>query len=185
MNDQSEDYSYPPPVRLEINQNMLNEYSLAADLLNLNEVDVVCVQHEYGIFGGLRGSFLLELLNNLKMPIVTTLHTLLEDPSGVERDIIEQLAELSDRLVVMSERSVDFLRDVYHVDTEKLVLIHHGIPDVPKLDSSAYKGKFGLSDKEVLLTFGLLSPGKGIETVIRALPDIVGTHPDTCQGRKR
>jgi glycosyltransferase involved in cell wall biosynthesis len=178
MNDQPEGYSYPPQVRLQINQDQLNEYSLAADLLNLNHVGVVCVQHEYGIFGGERGSFIIELLSNLKMPIVTTLHTLLKDPTDRERDIILQLAELSDRLVVMSERSVDFLRDIYKVAVEKIALIPHGIPDVPLIESSAYKDKFGVSEKKVLLTFGLLSPGKGIETVIDALPEIVKAHPD-------
>lgn len=178
MNDQPEGYSYPPPVRLQINQDQLNEYSLTADQLNLNHVGVVCVQHEYGIFGGERGSFIIELLSDLKMPIVTTLHTLLKDPTDRERDIIMQLAELSDRLVVMSERSVIFLRDIYKVEAEKIVLIHHGIPDVPLVQSSTYKGKFGVSEKKVLLTFGLLSPGKGIETVIDALPEIVKIHPD-------
>jgi hypothetical protein len=122
MNDQPEGYSYPPEVRLQINQDQLNEYSLAADQLNLNHVGVVCVQHEYGIFGGERGR-----------PIVTTLHTLLKDPSDRERDIILQLAEFSDRLVVMSELSVDILRDIYKVEAEKIALIHHGIPDVPLL----------------------------------------------------
>ncbi len=178
MNDLPEGYSYPPQVRLCINQNQLNEYSLAADQLNLKQVGVVCVQHEYGIFGGERGSFIIELLHDLKMPIVTTLHTLLENPSDRERRIIMQLAVLSDRLVVMSERSVDFLRDIYDVEAEKIVLIHHGIPDVPLVESSTYKGKFGVSEQKVLLTFGLLSPGKGIETVIDALPEIVKTHPD-------
>ncbi len=178
MNDQPGGYAYPPQVRLQINQNQLSEYSLAADELNLNQVDVVCVQHEYGIFGGERGSFIIELLHDLKMPIVTTLHTLFKDPTDRERDIIMQLAELSDRLVVISERSVDFLRDIYRVAAEKIVLIHHGIPDVPLVESSIYKGKFGVSEKKVLLTFGLLSPGKGIETVINALPEIVKSHPD-------
>ena len=178
MNDQPEGYSYPPQVRLQINQDQLNEYSLAADQLNLNHVGVVCVQHEYGIFGGERGSFIIELLRDLKMPIVTTLHTLLKDPSDRERDIILQLAELSDRLVVMSELSVDILRDIYKVEAEKIALIHHGIPDVPLLDTSTYKDKFDATEKKVLLTFGLLSPGKGIETVIDALPEIVKTHPD-------
>ena len=112
------------------------------------------------------------------MPVVTTLHTLLQEPTKEERYIIMQLAELSDRLVVMSERSVDFLRNIYRVEAEKIVLIHHGIPDVPLLESSTYKGKFGVAENKVLLTFGLLSPGKGIETVIDALPDIVKVHPD-------
>jgi len=178
MNDQPEGYAYPPQVRLEINQDQLKEYSLTADQLNFNHVSVVCVQHEYGIFGGPRGSFIIEMLSDLKMPIVTTLHTLMKDPTDRERHIIMQLAEISDRLVVMSERSVEFLRDIYRVDEEKIVLIHHGIPDVPLIESSSYKGKFGVAEKKVLLTFGLLSPGKGIETVIEALPEIVKTHPD-------
>lgn len=178
MNDQPEGYAYPPQVRFEINQDQLKDYSLTADQLNLNHVDVVCVQHEYGIFGGQRGSFIIELLSDLKMPIVTTLHTLLKDPTDRERHIIVQLAELSDRLVVMSERSVDFLCDIYGVEEEKIVLIHHGIPDVPLVGSSTYKDKFGVSEKKVLLTFGLLSPGKGVETVIDALPEIVKAHPD-------
>ena len=178
MNDKPEGYSYPPQVRLCINQYQLNEYSLVADQLNLNHVGVICVQHEFGIFGGERGGFIIELLRDLNMPIVTTLHTLLKNPDDRERNIIVQLADLSDRLVVMNEQSNDFLRDIYKVKAEKIVLIPHGIPDAPLVESSSYKGKFGISEKQVLLTFGLLSPGKGIETVIKALPEIVNTHPE-------
>jgi len=177
MNDRLEGYAYPPQVRLEINQNQLNEYSLTADLLNLEQVDVVCLEHEYGIFGGKHGSFIIELLRDLKMPVVTTLHTILKDPSPQDRHIMMQLAEFSDRLVVMSERSVEFLRDIYHVPEEEIVLIPHGIPDVPFIVSDDYKDKFGLSGKKIILTFGLLSPGKGIEVAIDALPMIVKAHP--------
>jgi len=177
MNDRPEGYPYPSQVRFEINQSQLNEYSLAADLCNLNQVDVICLQHEYGIFGGKRGSFIIDLLRDLKMPVVTTLHTILKDPTLQDRHIIMQLAEFSDRLVVMSERSVEFLRDIYQVPEEKIALIHHGIPDVPFVESDAYKDKFGVSGKKIILTFGLLSPGKGIEVVIDALPEIVKAHP--------
>ena len=177
MNDRPAGYSYPSQVRFEINQSQLNEYSLAADLCNLNQVDVICLQHEYGIFGGKRGSFIIELLRDLKMPVVTTLHTILKDPNLHDRHIMMQLAEFSDRLVVMSERSVEFLRDIYQVPEEKIVLIHHGIPDVPLVESDTYKDKFDVSGKKILLTFGLLSPGKGIEVVIDALPEIVKAHP--------
>jgi len=177
MNDRPEGYLYPSQVRLEINQNQLNEYSLAADLLNLHQVDVICLQHEYGIFGGKRGSFIIELLRNVKMPVVTTLHTILKDPNLQDRQIMMQLAEFSDRLVVMSERSVEFLRDIYQVPEEKIVLIHHGIPDVPFVKSDDYKEKFDVSGKKIILTFGLLSPGKGIKVVIDALPAIVKAHP--------
>ncbi len=177
MNDRPEGYPYPSQVRFEINQSQLNEYSLAADLCNLNQVDAICLQHEYGIFGGKRGSFIIELLRDLKMPVVTTLHTILKDPNLQDRHIMMQLAEFSDRLVVMSERSVEFLRDIYQVPEEKIALIHHGIPDVPFVESDAYKDKFGVSGKKIILTFGLLSPGKGIEVVIDALPEIVKAHP--------
>ncbi len=178
INDKPDGYNYPSRVQLEINQDKIRDYNLSACLLNIQNVDVICVQHEYGIFGGQRGSFILTLLSNLKMPIVTTLHTILKEPTDRERHIIEQLAELSDRIIVMSERSVEFLRDIYNVEKDKIVLIHHGIPDVSLIESSQYKDKFGLSEKSVLLTFGLLSPGKGIETVIDALPEIINQHPD-------
>ena len=176
MNDRSEGYTYVSQVRFEINQSQLNEYSLAADLCNLKQVDVICLQHEYGIFGGKRGSFIIELLRDLKMPVVTTLHTIQKDPNLQDRNIMLQLAEFSDRLVVMSERSVEFLRNIYQVPKEKIVLIHHGIPDVPFVESDAYKDKFEVPGKKIILTFGLLSPGKGIEVVIDALPEIVKAH---------
>jgi len=177
MNDRPEGYAYPPQVRFEINQSQLNDYSLTADLCNLNQVDVICLQHEYGIFGGKRGSFIIELLRDLKMPVLTTLHTILKDPNLQDRNIMMQLAEFSDRLVVMSERSVEFLRDIYKVPEEKIALIHHGIPDVPFAGSDAYKDKFDVSGKKIILTFGLLSPGKGIDVAIDALPEIVKAHP--------
>jgi len=178
MNDHPEGYDYPPAVRFEIDQDTLSEYSLAADLLNLNQVDVVCLQHEYGIFGGRSGSFIIELLRHLNMPVVTTLHTILRDPSTQERRILVQLADLSDRLVVMSERSVEFLHYIYRVPEEKIVLIPHGIPDSPFVPSDTYKKRFGVAGKDVILTFGLLSPGKGIEAVIDALPKVVERHPN-------
>ncbi len=177
MNDQPEGYLYPPPVRFEINQSQLNDYNLAADLLNLNQVDVVCLQHEFGIFGGKRGSFILELLRDLKIPVVTTLHTILNNPDPHDRYIMTQLTVLSAQLVVMSERSVEFLRDIYQVPQEKITLIPHGIPDVPFTESNSYKDRFSVVGKTVLLTFGLLSPGKGIEMVIEALPEIVQRYP--------
>ena len=177
MNDRSDGYAYPPSVRFEINQNRLSDYNLAADLLNLNQVDVVCLQHEYGIFGGQRGSFIIELLRHLNMPVVTTLHTILRDPTTQEQRILVQLSDLSDRLVVMTEKSVEFLRYIYRIPDEKIVLIQHGIPDSPFVESNVYKDKFGVAGNEVILTFGLISPGKGIEAVIDALPEILETHP--------
>ena len=178
MNDRPEGYEYPDNVQFQISQESLSEYRLAANFLNLRDPDVVCLQHEYGIFGGQRGSFIIELARNLKVPLVTTFHTVLKDPSAEELKITTQLCELSDSLVVMSERGADFLRDIYQVPANKVVLIHHGIPDVPFLDPDPCKSKVAADDKIVILTFGLLSPGKGIEFMIDALPDIVSSHPE-------
>ena len=178
MNDNPEGYAYPDRVRFQIRQDKLNEYGLAAGFLNLRDPDVVCLQHEYGIFGGQRGGFIIELVQDLKMPLVTTLHTVLRDPSSQELKIIRQLAELSARLVVMSERGAKFLRDVYQVPESKIALIHHGIPDVPFFETDPCKSKVVPDDKIAILTFGLLSPGKGIEHMVDALPEIVSAHPE-------
>ena len=178
MNDRRDGYEYPDTVKFQINQDNLNEYRLAADIQNLRNPAVISLQHEFGIFGGQRGSFIIELAENLKSPLFTTLHTVLKDPSAEEKKIITQLSELSASLVVMSEHSVNFLRDIYQVPESKITLIHHGIPDVPFLDPDPCKSKLGADNKTVILTFGLLSPGKGIEFMIDALPDIVGLHPD-------
>jgi glycosyltransferase involved in cell wall biosynthesis len=144
----------------------------------LRDPDVVCLQHEYGIFGGQRGGFIVELVQDLKIPLITTLHTVLKDPSPQERQILVQLSEVSHKLVVMSERGAQFLRDVYHVPESKIGLIHHGILDVPFLESDPCKSKIVADDKIIILTFGLLSPGKGIEYMVDALPDIVRLHPE-------
>lgn len=178
MNDRREGYEYPETVKFQIDQDNLNDYRLAADFLNLRNPAIICLQHEYGIFGGRRGSFIIELAKNLKSPLFTTLHTVLREPSADEKKIIIQLSELSAGLVVMSEHAADFLRDEYQIPERKISLIHHGVLDVPFLDPDPCKSKIGADDKTVILTFGLLSPGKGIEFMIDGLPDIVGTHPD-------
>lgn len=178
MNDRREGYQYPDTVKLQISQDQLNEYRRAADFLNLRNPAVICLQHEYGIFGGQRGSFVIELAKNLKGPLFTTLHTVLREPSAEEKKIIVRLSELSASLVVMSEHAADFLRDIYQVPESKIALIHHGVLEVPFLDPDPCKSKLGADDKTVILTFGLLSPGKGIEFMIDALPDIVNSHPN-------
>ncbi|WP_419656671.1 glycosyl transferase, family I [Desulfosarcina variabilis str. Montpellier] len=180
MNDKPEGYPYPDNVRFEINQNKLSDYRTASQFLNINQTDIVCVQHEYGIFGGPAGSHLLKLLGDLRMPVVTTLHTVLKDPAPEYRAVMSKLSDLSDKLVVMSHKASDFLKDIYGVPEEKIVFIHHGIPDTPFIDSSFYKDKFGVEGKKVLLTFGLLSPNKGIENVLKALPAIINKHPDVA-----
>ena len=178
MNDKTEGYPYPEKVRFEINQNKLTDYSVASQFLNISHTDIVCVQHEYGLFGGPAGSHLLKLLGDLRMPVVTTLHTILKDPAPEYRDVMRRLSDLSDKLVVMSRKAADFLKDIYAVPEEKIAFIHHGIPDTPFIDSSFNKDKFGVEGKKVLLTFGLLSPNKGIENVLQALPAVIKKHPN-------
>jgi len=178
INDRAEGYEYSEPVRFEIRQHELESYRRAADFLNINNVELVCLQHEFGIFGGPAGAHVLALLRELRMPVVTTLHTVLREPDEDQRRVMKQLAELSDRLVVMAEKGGGFLREVYGIPEEKIEIIPHGIPDVPFVDPNFYKADFGMEEKQVLLTFGLLSPNKGIEQVIDALPLVLQRHPD-------
>lgn len=131
INDRPEGYAYPPRVRFEIPEEDLTAYRRAAEFLNINDVDVVCLQHEYGIFGGPAGSHVLTLVRELRMPVVTTLHTILREPNGEQRAVLEELAALSDRVVVMTQRGKEFLQTIYGVPESKIDLIPHGIPDVP------------------------------------------------------
>jgi len=178
VNDPETVYDYPDRVRLELAQEDEASYERAAEFLNFNGNDLVCLQHEYGIFGGLAGSHILLLLRKLKMPLVTTLHTVLREPDSYQRAVLVEIAHLSDRLIVMSELAVTLLRDVYNVPAAKIDLIAHGVPDLPFTDPNYFKDSFGTEGKSVLLTFGLLSPNKGIENVIRALPKILEQHDD-------
>ncbi len=169
-------YAYPERVRLALAQDDLSSYEQAAQFLNFNNIDMVCLQHEYGIFGGPAGSHILHLLRGLKMPVVTTLHTVLREPSSDQMRVMEEIAELSDRLIVMSELSSQFLQEIFKVPGSKIDMVPHGVPDLPFLDPNFYKDRFGVEGKAVLLTFGLLSPNKGIENVIQALPNILSKH---------
>jgi len=178
VNDTEAGYNYPARVRFELTEKDIESYHRAAGFLNINNVDLACLQFEYGIFGGKAGSHILALMRDLRMPIVTTLHTILDKPDPDQRRVLEEVASLSDRLVVMSERGAEFLRTVYHVPPEKIDLIPHGIPNVPFVDPSFNKDLFGVEGKTVLLSFGLLSANKGIETVISALPAILDRYPD-------
>lgn len=178
MNDREEGYDYPPVVRHEIQAGAREDYLRIADTLNADGTDVVCLQHEYGIFGGPSGSHILELLRELEMPVVTTLHTILQNPNASQCAVMSELTRLSDRLIVMSERGSQFLQDVHGVDPQKIDVIHHGIPDVPTESQEFFKDRFGLMGKSVLLTFGLLSPDKGVENVLEALPAILKSFPE-------
>jgi glycosyltransferase involved in cell wall biosynthesis len=160
------------------NEGDLSSYQWAEKYLNSATVDVVCLQHEYGIFGGRSGSHVLRLLQRLEMPVVTTLHTVLREPDLEQRLVMEEIAALSDRLVVMSRHSSRFLRDVAKVPSEKIDMIPHGIPDLPFAEPDVYRESVSTEAKTVLLTFGLLSPNKGFENVIQALPSILSRHGD-------
>jgi glycosyltransferase involved in cell wall biosynthesis len=179
VNDVPEGYDYPDRVWFELAEKEIASYKRAADFLNINNVDVVNLQHEFGIFGGAAGSHILALLRELRMPTVTTLHTILREPDASQVAVMAELADLSDTLVVMTSKGVDLLRDVYAVPNRKIEIIPHGIHDVPFVDPSFYKDKFGIEGKNALLTFGLLGPGKGIEHAIEALPAIIEKHPET------
>ncbi len=177
MNDRPEGYRYPERVRFELLDSDLDSYRRAADFLNFNNVDVLCVQHEFGIYGGPAGSHLLALLKEVRMPVVTTLHTILRDPNFAQAKVMEELVRRSDRVVVMAAKGAEMLRGIHQVPQDKIDLIPHGIPDIPFADSSYFKAQFGVEGRMVLFTFGLLGPGKGIEHVIEALPEIVRRHP--------
>lgn len=178
VNDPESSYQYPEQVRLELEQEDLSSYERAAEFLNFNGNDLVCLQHEYGIYGGIAGRHILTLLRKLKMPVVTTLHTVLREPSPDQRAVLDEIARLSDRLIVMSEQAAHFLTEIYSVSSAKIDIIPHGVPDFQFMDPNYFKDRFGTEGKSVLLTFGLLSPNKGIENVIRALPAILARHPN-------
>ena len=179
MDDVPEGYEYSQEVRFQIPDHRQEEYRNAAEMLNVNQIDLTLIQHEFGIYGGRDGNYLLDLVSRLRMPVATTLHTVPREPSHGQRAVMRELARTSDRLVVMTAKANEILTEVYQVPAEKIVYIPHGIPDVPFADSALYKDRYGLSDRLVLLTFGLLSPGKGVEVVLRSLPRIVEAHPET------
>ncbi|MEP6669155.1 MAG: glycosyltransferase family 4 protein [Chthoniobacter sp.] len=178
VNDRPEGYDYPERVRFELAEQELDSYRRAAEFLNINNVEVVSVQHEFGIYGGDAGRHLLSFLREVRKPVVTTLHTVLSEPNPDQRMVMEQLDLLSNRFIVMAERGRNMLETIYGVAPEKIDLIPHGVIDMPFIDSNFYKDVFGVEGKTVLLTFGLLSPNKGIEYVIEALPAILQRHPN-------
>jgi glycosyltransferase involved in cell wall biosynthesis len=178
VNDIDDGYDYPPEVRFEFAQQDLDSYRRAADFLNFSNVDIVSLQHEFGIYGGHAGQHILALLRDLQMPVVTTLHTVLRNPGADQLRVMRELTELSSRLVVMTERGREFLIDVYGVPEAKIDVIAHGIPDIPFVDPNTVKRQFGVEGKYVVLTFGLLSPNKGIEYALKALPAAVSEIPN-------
>jgi glycosyltransferase involved in cell wall biosynthesis len=178
VTDNEEHYDYPERVRLEIIEQDINSYKAAADFLNFNNIDIVCLQHEYGIFGGEAGSYILTLLRQLKMPIISTLHTVLENPSKSQKRVMDELIELSDYVVVMTNKAISILKAANNIQESKIRLVPHGIPDVSFIDPNFYKDQYGVEGKTTILTFGLLSSRKGIEVVLRALPNVIKEHPN-------
>ncbi len=178
MNDPDSAYEYPPAVRFEIHDERVGDYIQAARFLNNAEFDAVSLQHEYGIFGGPAGSNIIELLSRLKMPIVTTLHSVLAEPTPVQRAVMDRIVQMSETIIVMSEKGRKFVRSAHDIPARKVEVIPHGIPDLPFEDTNVAKAKFGFAGRTVILTFGLLSPNKGIEFMLDAMPGIIKSCPD-------
>ncbi len=178
MTDHGQTYDYPQPVALQIKDGNIEEYLRAADFLNAGRFDTVCLQHEFGIFGGEAGAHILALLSRLTMPVVTTLHTVLAKPTAAQRAVLERIVEASAKVVVMANKGRELLRSVYQVPDDKIEVIAHGIPDVAFVGPDAAKAKLGFGGKSVILTFGLLSPNKGIEVMIDAMPSILKRRAD-------
>lgn len=179
MTDAAVSYAYPPEVWLDIAEDDLQSYDRAAGFLNDVNADILCVQHEYGIFGDADGERVLALLGRATMPVVATLHTVLDRPTPGQFRVMQELVRRAGRLVVMTRRAQRILNEVHGVSPERVTVIPHGIPETPvELPPAAHKAEFDAVGRTVLLTFGLLSPGKGIEQAIRAMPAIVATRPD-------
>lgn len=178
MNDGVKKYNYPANVEFEIEQNDLTSYINAADFVNTHHFDAVILQHEFGIFGGRDGRYIIQLLKRLQIPIITTLHTILDTPSEGQKAVISEIANLSKRIISISKKGIKILNDTYGIPVWKCKHIHHGVHPSSTYDTDKIKQKFGIKNKKVLLTFGLLSRNKSIEVVINALPEVVKKHAD-------
>ncbi|MET0407347.1 MAG: glycosyltransferase family 4 protein [Hyphomicrobium sp.] len=179
MTDHGQTYDYPNAVAIEIQDTKLEDYIRAAGFLNGGRFDIVCLQHEFGIFGGEAGGHVLELLSRLTMPVVTTFHTVLADPTAAQRAVMERIVDASSSVIVMANKGRELLRSVYQVPDDKIEVIAHGIPDVALVAPDAAKARLGFEGKSVILTFGLLSPNKGIEVMIDAMPSILERRADS------
>ncbi len=178
VTNEHDSLDYPSEVVFEIGQNRIKDYKLAAEYINFSGVDLVCLQHEFGIFGGSHGRYVMELLLNLQRPIVTTLHTVLRKPNQGLREALLQVADASEHLVVLSNTAASILKEVYGIGENKISMIYHGVPNVPFVDPNYYKDKFKVEGRLVILTFGLMSRNKGIEFMLEALPSVVKAHPE-------
>jgi len=178
MNDQNNIYEYPDIVKFQIRDVQQKDYLQAVRDINFSDADVCIMQHEYGIFGGKNGIYLLPLIRRLKKPLIATLHTVLKNPSYNEKSIVQEISKRAEKLVVMSKRASQFLIESYGIEEEKIAIIEHGVPDFNFTDTESFKKKLNLANNKSLFTFGLLSRDKGIETVIHALTNVVRQHPE-------
>jgi glycosyltransferase involved in cell wall biosynthesis len=176
VDDHNLTYDYPPEVKLHIRQEVQEDYLKAAKYINLSGADICILQHEFGIFGGQNGVYILPLLHRLDIPLLVTLHTILKTPTYNEKAVLQEIGKMAQKIVVMSQKAIEFLVDIYSVPRKKIAVIEHGVPDI-KFSPVKSKEEFKLASRKVLLTFGFIGRNKGIETVINALPDVIQRHP--------
>lgn len=178
VSDEEYSYDYPSEVTMELRQHHVEDYELAGRLINTNpEVDILIVQHEYGIFGGADGEYVVNLINALRKPFIVVTHTVLPQPSPNQHRVLKELAGKAAAVVCMSTRSARLLSSVFSVPAEKIFLIHHGVPVFPKQDRETLKALYGMQGSRLITTFGLIGPGKGLENGIRAIARIITEHP--------
>ncbi len=177
LNDFNNNYEYPEEVKLTIRQEHQEDYLQAVKFINLSGADLCILEHEFGIFGGQNGVYILPLLYRLGVPLIVTLHTILKTPSYNEKAVLQEICKMAHKIVVMSHKAIEFLVSIYNVPKEKIVFIEHGVPDI-HFSQEKSKKEFKLESKKVLLTFGFIGRNKGIETVIRALPKVIEKHPE-------
>lgn len=178
LNDPSETYNYPEEVVFQIQRDKIEDYYRAADYINQSDIDIVCLQHEFGLFWGNAGDYIFALLSGINKPVISTMHTVIREPEPEYRASTEKLIKYSEKLIVMSQTAVDMLKDVYKAPEDKIELIFHGVPDYPFNNCSKYKNRLNLKGAPLVLTFGLLSQNKGIESMLEALPEVVSQYPD-------
>lgn len=177
MNDHEETYNYPEEVKLTIRQEHQRDYLEAVKFINLSGADVCVLEHEFGIYGGQNGIYILPLLHRLEIPLIVTLHTIVKTPSYNERAVLQEICKMAHKVVVMSHKAIKFLTSIYNVDKRKIAFIEHGVPDI-QFNQEQSKKEFNLENKKVLLTFGIMSRNKGIEVVIKALPKVIEKYPE-------
>ena len=178
LNDPSETYNYPEEVVFQIQRDKIEDYYRAADYINQSDIDIVCLQHEFGLFWGSAGDYIFALLSGINKPVISTMHTVIREPEPEYRASTEKLIRYSEKLIVMSQTAVEMLKDVYKAPENKIELVFHGVPDYPFNNCSKYKKILNLNGAPLVLTFGLLSQNKGIESMLDALPEVVSQYPD-------